>query len=243
MRFSCLLIFEMRMKPFAEKCSWRNHLPCWLTLWRVQGVVREGERRVHALSFRGSSTLSRSDPSRSFGRKITSRDRFPTWSKPSHLRRPSGLSRRSQEPRSPHRCSQPHRAQTWTGRCCSSGRWPPCRNLVWWHSSETLLSTTHFLFLHLWGVWRESKAPFCRVAAVIDLGFCSNIKKDMIKTLFEAVGAGVVGVGFGVGFGVGIPDICYRRHGRRPCKFFLPGVKFSRLNAKNLPFYTMAYCL
>ena len=40
-----------------------------------------------------------------------------------------------------------------------------------------------------------------------------------------------------------IPDICHGRHGRRPCKFFLPGVKFSRLNAKNLPFYTMAYCL
>ena len=37
-----------------------------------------------------------------------------------------------------------------------------------------------------------------------------------------------------------MPHIC---HGRRPCKFFLPGVKFSRLNAKNLPFYTMAYCL
>ena len=33
-----------------------------------------------------------------------------------------------------------------------------------------------------------------------------------------------------------IPDICYRRHRRRLCKFFLPGVNFSRLNAKNLPF-------
>ena len=25
---------------------------------------------------------------------------------------------------------------------------------------------------------------------------------------------------------VGIPDICYRRHRRRLCKFFLPGVNF-----------------
>ena len=33
-----------------------------------------------------------------------------------------------------------------------------------------------------------------------------------------------------------IPDICYRRHRRRLCKFFLPGVNFSRLNAKNLLF-------
>ena len=30
-----------------------------------------------------------------------------------------------------------------------------------------------------------------------------------------------------------IPHNCYGRHGRCPCKFFLPGVIFSRLNAKN----------
>ena len=38
-----------------------------------------------------------------------------------------------------------------------------------------------------------------------------------------------------------IPDICHGRHGRRPCKFSLPGVNFSRLNAKNLPFYCIIW--
>ena len=36
-----------------------------------------------------------------------------------------------------------------------------------------------------------------------------------------------------------IPHNCHGRHGRCPCKFFLPGVIFSRLNAKNLPFYSV----
>ena len=33
-----------------------------------------------------------------------------------------------------------------------------------------------------------------------------------------------------------IPHICHRRHGRRPCKFFLAGVNFFRFNAKNWQF-------
>ena len=33
-----------------------------------------------------------------------------------------------------------------------------------------------------------------------------------------------------------IPHICYGRHGRRPCKFFLPGVNLYRFNAKNWQF-------
>ena len=33
-----------------------------------------------------------------------------------------------------------------------------------------------------------------------------------------------------------IPHICHRRQGRRPCKFFLPGVNFYRFNAKNWQF-------
>ena len=32
---------------------------------------------------------------------------------------------------------------------------------------------------------------------------------------------------------ISIPHICHGRHGRRPCKFFLPGVNFYRFNAKN----------
>ena len=37
--------------------------------------------------------------------------------------------------------------------------------------------------------------------------------------------------------GVGdIPHICHRRHGRRPCKFFLAGVNFYRFNGKNWQF-------
>ena len=35
---------------------------------------------------------------------------------------------------------------------------------------------------------------------------------------------------------LGIPHICHGRHGRRPCKFFLPGVNFYRFNAKNWQF-------
>ena len=33
-----------------------------------------------------------------------------------------------------------------------------------------------------------------------------------------------------------IPHICHRRHGRRPCKFFLAGANFYRFNAKNWQF-------
>ena len=33
-----------------------------------------------------------------------------------------------------------------------------------------------------------------------------------------------------------IPHISHRRRGRRPCKFFLPGVNFYRFNAKNWQF-------
>ena len=33
-----------------------------------------------------------------------------------------------------------------------------------------------------------------------------------------------------------IRHICHGRHGRRPCKFFLAGVNFFRLNAKNWRF-------
>ena len=33
-----------------------------------------------------------------------------------------------------------------------------------------------------------------------------------------------------------IPDICHRRHGRRPCKIFLAGVDFYRFNAKHWQF-------
>ena len=40
-------------------------------------------------------------------------------------------------------------------------------------------------------------------------------------------------------FKIHIPHNCHGRHGRCPCKFFLPGVIFSRLNAKNLPFYSI----
>ena len=40
-------------------------------------------------------------------------------------------------------------------------------------------------------------------------------------------------------FHISIPHNCHGRHGRCPCKFFLPGVIFSRLNAKNLPFYSI----
>ena len=35
---------------------------------------------------------------------------------------------------------------------------------------------------------------------------------------------------------ISIPHICHGRHGRRPCKFFLPGVNFYRFNAKNWRF-------
>ena len=38
-----------------------------------------------------------------------------------------------------------------------------------------------------------------------------------------------------------IPHNCCGRHGRCPCRFFLPGVIFSRLNAKNLPFYSIIW--
>ena len=34
-----------------------------------------------------------------------------------------------------------------------------------------------------------------------------------------------------------IPHICHGPHGRRPCKFFLPGVNFYRFNAKNWHFW------
>ena len=36
--------------------------------------------------------------------------------------------------------------------------------------------------------------------------------------------------------GDGVPHICHRRHGRRPCKFFLAGVNFYRFNANNWQF-------
>ena len=35
---------------------------------------------------------------------------------------------------------------------------------------------------------------------------------------------------------VDIPHICHGRHGRRPCKFFLPGVNLYRFNANNWQF-------
>ena len=35
---------------------------------------------------------------------------------------------------------------------------------------------------------------------------------------------------------IAIPHICHGHHGRRPCKFFLPGVNFNRFNAKNWQF-------
>ena len=42
-----------------------------------------------------------------------------------------------------------------------------------------------------------------------------------------------------------IPQNCYGRHGRCPCNFFLPGVIFSRLNAKKLTIlqYNLTHCV
>ena len=38
-----------------------------------------------------------------------------------------------------------------------------------------------------------------------------------------------------------IPHICHRRHRRRLCKFFLPGVIFSQIEREKLAFYCIVY--
>ena len=79
-------------------------------------------------------------------------------------------------------------------------------------------------------------APWGRLSPMCaSLGRESADDGDIVSSAINALGRLATSILL-LALALVIPHICHRHHRRCLCKFFLPGVIFSRLNAKNWPF-------